>query len=55
MTSFLPSTIDILAPAPTPTSAPKACTMFITGIVMARPAMAKAPTPCPMKILSQML
>ena len=36
-------------------SEPKAWIMFMMGMVIAKPAMAKAPTPCPMKIRSTML
>ncbi|OPZ71615.1 MAG: hypothetical protein BWY83_01067 [bacterium ADurb.Bin478] len=41
--------------APTPTSAPKAAARFIKGKVMARPEMASAPTPWPMKMPSVIL
>ena len=44
-TSFLPNTMDMRAEEPTPISAPKAWTMFMMGMVMAKPAIAKAPTP----------
>ena len=53
--SFLPRTMDILADEPAPTREPKACMTFIMGIVMARPAIAMASTPCPRNILSAML
>ena len=41
--------------APTPTSDPKAAMRFISGMAMASPLMAIAPTPWPMKMLSMML
>ena len=47
-----PRRIDILAAAPTPTIAPKAPAMFIIGIVIAIPAIAAPPTPCPTNIES---
>ena len=53
--SFRPSTIDMRAPAPAPTSEPKAWMMFISGRVMASPAIAIAPTHCPRKMRSTML
>ena len=54
-TSFLPKTMDIRAAEPAPTNEPKACMMFINGKVMAKPAIANGPTPCPMKIRSAIL
>ena len=54
-TSFRPNTMDIRAEEPTPMSEPKAWMMFMMGMVMARPAMARAPTPCPMKMRSTIL
>ena len=53
--SFLPKTIDIRAEDPTPIRDPKAWMIFMMGMVMARPAIAMAPTPCPMKIRSTIL
>ncbi len=47
-----PSMIDTLAAAPAPMSTPIAALMFITGNVMANPAIASAPTPRPMNIRS---
>ena len=38
-----------------PTAAPKAADRFIRGNVIASPEIARAPTPCPMKMLSIML
>ena len=55
LTSLRPKTIDILDEAPTPIKEQKACITFIIGKVMARPAIAKALTTCPMKILSTIL
>ncbi len=49
-----PRRIEIRAAAPTPTIAPKAEAMFIIGIVIAMPAIAAPPTPCPTKMLSIM-
>jgi hypothetical protein len=46
---------DINVEAPTPTIAPNAAPKFIKGKVMAKPDIAKGPTPCPMKILSTIL
>ena len=40
---------------PTPTSVPNAVERFIRGKVTASPEMARAPTPCPMKMLSTIL
>lgn len=54
-TSFAPKTMDIRDAEPTPISEPKACMMFMMGMVMARPAIAKAPTPCPIKMRSAIL
>ena len=53
--SRLPKTIDILAAEPAPISEPKAWIIFITGMVMASPAMANGPIPLPMNILSAIL
>ena len=50
-----PSRMEMSDDAPTPTSEPKAAMRFISGMAMARPLMAMAPTPCPMKMLSMML
>ena len=54
-TSLSPRTMDILADEPAPTREPRAWIMFIIGIVMPRPAMARALTPWPMNIRSAML
>ena len=54
-TSLRPSTMLMRLEAPTPTSEPRAWMMFMMGIVMASPAMAKAPTYCPRKTRSTML
>ena len=40
---------------PTPTIAPKAAEIFITGNVRANPIIAPGPTPCPIKTPSIML
>ena len=47
--------IDMRAEEPTPTSEPNAWMMFMIGMVIAKPAMAMAPTHCPKKTRSQML
>ena len=47
--------IEVKADAPTPTKAPNAAAKFIKGKVKAKPDIAKAPTPCPMNILSTTL
>ena len=47
-----PRRMDIRAPAPMPTIAPKAEQIFIIGIVTAIPAIAAPPTPWPTKTLS---
>ena len=48
--SLFPRLIEIRAAAPAPTNIPNEEVRFMTGNVMARPEMAKAPTLCPMKI-----
>ena len=53
--SFCPRRMDEMVEPPADTKLPKAAVRFIIGKVMARPAMAMAPTPCPMKMLSMML
>ena len=53
--SFIPSTIDSRADAPTPTSVPIAAISVISGKVSASPEMAKGPTPCPINTRSTML
>ena len=53
--SLRPKTMDIREAEPTPMSEPKAWMMFISGKVMAKPAMASAPTPRPMKMRSTIL
>ena len=54
-TSLRPSTMLIRDEAPTPTSEPSAWMMFMIGIVMASPAMARAPTYWPRNTRSTML
>lgn len=54
-TSFCPRRMDESVAPPTPTSVLKAISRFISGKLMARAVMARAPTPWPMKILSMML
>ena len=44
--------MELIVAAPTPTRVQNAIMRFISGKVMARPAIAIAPTPCPIKILS---
>ena len=53
--SFCPNLIATNVEAPTPTNEPKAAARFISGKVIAKPAIARGPTPCPIKILSTML
>lgn len=48
--SLFPRLMEMRAAAPAPTSMPSEEVRFITGKVMARPEIASAPTPCPMKI-----
>ena len=43
--SPMPNTMLVREAAPTPMSTPKAALTFITGKVMASPAMASGPTP----------
>ena len=50
-----PSRSDISVAPPTPTAAPNAAPMFISGNEMPRAASAIGPTPWPMKMLSTML
>ena len=47
--------IDEIVAPPTAMRVQKAMTRFISGKVMARPEMAMAPTPRPMKMLSMIL
>ena len=47
--------MDEIVDPPADTRLQKAAVRFISGKVIASPAMAMAPTPCPMKILSMML
>ena len=53
--SFMPSTMEMREEAPTPTSVPNAWMSVMMGNVSARPEMAIAPAPCPMKIRSTTL
>ncbi len=48
----MPSSMDMRAAAPVPTSRPMAALRFITGNVTASPEMASAPTPRPMNMRS---
>ena len=52
---FCPRKIDETVAPPTAISTQNATTRFIKGKVMARPVIAIAPTPLPIKILSTML
>ena len=47
--------MDEMVEPPAETRLQKAAVRFISGKVMARPAMAMGPTPWPMKMLSMML
>ena len=53
--SFCPRRIEARVDPPAETSVQKATTRFISGKLIASPAIAIGPTPCPMKILSMML
>ncbi len=53
--AFCPRNIDEIVAPPTATSTQNATTRFISGKVMARPVIAIAPTPRPIKTLSMML
>ena len=53
--SFCPKRIEEIVAPPAEISTQKATTRFISGNVMAKPEIAIAPTPCPIKILSIML
>lgn len=53
--SFCPRRMEAMVEPPAETSVQKAMTRFIMGKLTASPAMAMAPTPCPMKMLSMML
>ena len=50
--SFIPKTMEIRVDAPTPTSVPNACRKVMMGKLNAKPEIAMAPAPCPMKIRS---
>lgn len=52
---FWPRRTLISVDEPTPMAAPKAAVRFMNGKVIARPAMANAPTPWPMNIESTIL
>ena len=47
--------MELMEAPPTPTSITRAKVRFMTGKVIARPEIARGPTPCPMKMLSMML
>ena len=53
--SFCPRLIDASVEPPADTNVQKATTRFISGKLMASPAIAIGHTPCPMKILSIIL